>query len=268
MTESAPSGKLENMISLPKNAIEQLIQIEAGVHYFDPPLPDNAPFIVFQRASSVILSAPHGALTFRNNHTETWHEEDEYTAGMALLLSEICNTSVIATTWRTEDSDPNEHSEECSAYKQELRRLAQTTQARWMIDLHGAGEDSSRLFKKQKVELGTGSQNEYLPADVSRTLITILNKHLGKDVSYRNGMPGFRAEGVNRIASFAYRELKLHSVQIEMKPSVRVPARRIGSSAYQKKTVYGGPYSAPAKNVLGMTQALVEFIEFLHSYEG
>ncbi len=84
-----------------------------------------------------------------------------------------------------------------------------------MIDLHGAGEDNPRLFKKQKVELGTGSQNEYLPADVSRTQITILNKHLGKDVTYRNGMPSFRAEGVNRIASFAFRELKLHSVQID-----------------------------------------------------
>ena len=144
-----------------------------------------------------------------------------------------------------------------------MRRLATETNARWVIDLHGSGEDNPRLFEKQKVELGTGSHDEYLPSDVSRTLITILNKYLGKDVAYRNGMPGFRAEGSNRIASFAYRELKLHSVQIEMKPSVRVPLRRTDSSAYQKKTMYGGPYSAPTKNVLGMMLALMEFIEYL-----
>ncbi len=76
-------------------------------------------------------------------------------------------------------------------------------------------------------------------------------------------MPGFRAEGANRIVSFAYRELKLHSLQIELKPSVRVPLRRTDSSAFQKKTMYGGPYSALSKNVLGMMQTLVEFIDYL-----
>jgi len=254
------------MTSLPENTIEQLIQIEAGIHYFASPPPGYLPFITVRRESPVILSAPHGAMTFRSNHIEMWHEEDEYTAGMALLLSQLCGTSVIATTWRTEDSDPNEHNEERSAYKRELRSLAAETNARWVIDLHGAGEDNPRLFEKQKVELGTGGRDEYLPADVSRTLITILNKYLGKDVAYRNGMPGFRAEGANRIASFAYRELKVHSVRIEMKPSVRVPLRRTESSAYQKRTKYGGPYSASTRNVLAMMQALGGFIEFLKTY--
>lgn len=221
------------------------------------------PFTAIQRESPIILSAPHGATTFRNNHNEIWHEEDEYTAGLALLLSELCNVSVIATTWRTEDSDPKEHNEERSAYKRELRRLAAETNACWVIDLHGAGEDNPCLFGKQKVELGTGGQAEYLPADVSRTLITILNKHLGKDVAYRNGMSGFRAEGSN----LAYRELKLHSVQIEMKPSVRVALRRAGSSTYQKKTKYGGAYSAPTKNVLVMMQTLAEIIDHLKAYQ-
>jgi hypothetical protein len=254
------------MISLPENAIEQLIQIEADIHYTEPPPAGASPFIYIQRESPVILSAPHGAMTFRNNHTETWHDEDEYTAGMALLISEICGASVIATVWRTEDSDPNEHSEEQSAYKQELRRLAAGSNARWVIDLHGAGEDSPRLFEKQKVELGTGGRDEYLPAEVYRALIALLNKHLGKDVAYRNGMPGFRAEGVHRIASFAHQALGLHSVQIEMKPSVRVPLRRTKSSAYQRKRyMLDGPYSAPPQNVIGMMRSLVEFIGYLGS---
>lgn len=250
------------MTTLPENIIEKLIQIEEGIHYFESPKPGQMPFVVIEREAPVILSAPHGAMTFRNNHTETWHDEDEYTAGMALLLSEICNTSVIATTWRTEDSDPNEHDEDRSVYKQELRRLAQAVNARWVIDLHGVGEDNPRLFEKQRVELGTGSRDEYLPVEVHKVLVAILNKNLGKDAAYRNGRPGFRAEGNNRIARFSCQTLGLHSVQIEMKPSVRVPLRRENSSAYQK----GGPYSALPQNVVGMMRSLVEFIGFLNTF--
>ncbi len=131
-----------------------------------------------------------------------------------------------------------------------------------MIDLHGAGEDSPRLFEKQKVELGTGSRDEYLPVEVHKTLVAILNKHLGKGVAYRNGKPGFRAEGSNRIAAFSSQALGLHSVQIEMKPSLRVPLRRENSSAYQQS----GPYSAPPQNVVEMMRSLVEFIGFLNTF--
>lgn len=250
------------MTTLPENIIETLIQIEAGIHYFEPPMPGQMPFVAIERKSPVILSAPHGAMTFRNNHRETWHEEDEYTAGMALLLSEICNTSVIATTWWTEDSDPNEHDEDRSLYKRELHRLAQAAGARWVIDLHGAGEDNPRMFEKQKVELGTGSRDEYLPVEVHKVLVATLNRNLGKDVAYRNGRPGFRAEGSNRIAAFSSLALGLHSVQVEMKPSVRVPLRREISSAFRK----GGPYSAPPQNVVGMLRSLAEFIGFLNAH--
>jgi len=250
------------MTILPENIIEKLIQIEAGIHYFESPKPGQMPFFVIERESPVIISAPHGAMTFRNNHMETWHEEDEYTAGMAILLSEISNTSVIATTWKTEDSDPNEHDEDRSVYKQELRRLAQSANARCVIDLHGVGEDNPRLFEKQRVELGTGSRDEYMPVEVHKALVAFLNKNLGKNAAYRNGRLGFRAEGNNRIARFSYQTLGLHSVQIEMKPSVRVPLRRENSSAYQK----GGPYSALPQNVTGMLRSLVEFIGFLNTF--
>src|SRR6266536_2014367 len=102
------------MIILAEHTIERLIQIEAGIHYTELPPPERTPFVVVRRDSPIILSAPHGAITYRNNGKEIWHEEDEYTVGMALLLSELCKTSVIATIWRTEDSDPNEHGEKLS----------------------------------------------------------------------------------------------------------------------------------------------------------
>ncbi len=256
------------MSTLPENTIEQLIQIETGIHYSELPPPEREPFVVVRRKSSIILSAPHGAITFRFNDDEIWHEEDEYTAGMALLLSELCETSVIATIWRTKDSDPNEHEEKRSAYKQELRHLAETTNARWLIDLHGASENSTNLASEQKIDLGIGKDNEYLPKTAYTSLISILDNQLDKGVTDRNGKNGFSAQNKNRIAAFSYQTLHLHSVQIEMKPSVRVPLRRIDSSTYQKSSSeYGGPYSAPSKNVLGMMQSLVEFIEYLKTYK-
>src|SRR5574340_22652 len=133
------------MTSLPENAIVQLIKYEEAIHYTELPPPGDAPFVVIKRESSLVLSAPHGAITFRTNAQEIWHEEDEYTAGMALFLSELCGTSVIATAWRTKDSDPNAHDEGRSAYKRELRHLVETTNARWFIDLHGAAENSEML---------------------------------------------------------------------------------------------------------------------------
>jgi hypothetical protein len=103
---------------------------------------------------------------------------------------------------------------------------------------------------------------------VGSHLLSILERHLGKGVAERNGKVGFKAEGKNRIAAFAHQTLGLNSVQIEMKPSVRVPLRRIDSSMYQKNSSkYGGPYSALPQNVLGMMQSLVEFIEYVKAYK-
>lgn len=256
------------MMILADYYIERLIEIEAGIHYTELPPPGRMPFVVIKRESPIILSAPHGAITYRNNGNEIWHEEDEYTAGMALLLSELCGTSVIATTWRTEDSDPNEHGEELSAYKQEIHRMVESTHVRWFVDLHGASEGSERLFKEQKVDLGAGSKNKYLPSKVYESLLEIMEKHLGEGATDRRGNPGFDAQGSNRMAAFAHQALGLYSAQIEMKPSVRVPLRRIDSSMYKNyQKEFSGPYSAPRQNVLAMMQSLVEFIEYLKIYK-
>jgi hypothetical protein len=252
------------MIVLADHMVERLIQVEAGIHYGELPPPDHRPFVAIDRKSSIILSAPHGAITYRGNNDETWHEEDEYTAGMAPLLSDLCGTSLITTIWRTENSDPNEHTEQQSAYKQELRRLAKSSGARWFIDLHGAAEASNRLSEAQQIDLGTGKNRDYLPTEVFEQLIKTLEKNLRKGIADRQGKTGIPAQDSNRLAAFAYRELELRSVQIEMKPSVRVPQRRIESSMYGKDpSKNGGPYAAPRQNVLRMMQSLVDFIEYL-----
>jgi hypothetical protein len=244
--------------------IQYLIEIESHVHYGELPPPGMSPFVSVSHDSPVILSAPHGARTFRNNNLEIWHEEDEYTAGIAILLAQLCQTSVIATIWRTEESDPNEYGEDRSTYKRELRRLVDATHAGWIIDLHGASADSANLADEQGIDLGVGKDNDYLPTDAYKTFRAFLEKNIGKGIAERNGKPGFKAQDPNRIAAFGCKTLGLNSVQVEMKPNVRVPMRRIDSSMYQKSSSrYGGFYSAPQDKIIGMLESLVEFIEYI-----
>jgi hypothetical protein len=118
---------------------------------------------------------------------------------------------------------------------------------------NGAGEDYPGLAVAQKVDLGIGRQVEYLPEPVYAEFIRILERNLGPGVAERVGRAGFPAQFKHRIAAFAHLELGLHAVQIEMKPCVRIPARRAAVSPSPKK-------------VQAMLQALVEFIEYVKAY--
>lgn len=251
---------------LSRNVIEKLIQVEAGVHYAELPPPDRAPFICIRRQSPVIISAPHGAITYRNNQNEVWHEEDEYTAAMALLLSELCGTSVIATIYRTDDSDPNYHDEARSLYKQAVRKIVSSQNVRWVIDLHGASQCTEKMASNHLVDLGTRRELKSLPSEQLNQLQKILEARLGKDTVHHNGFPA--KENGRSITAFCHGDLKLHAVQIEMKPAVRVARRRVDATMYGKPlSEGGGPYAAPACQVLGMMQSLVDFIEHLKSTE-
>lgn len=252
------------MLTLNKDIIQRLIQIEASVHYSELPPTETDPFVIVDRGSPVVLSAPHGAITFRNNSQEIWHEEDEYTASMALLLCELCQTSAIATVWRTDTSDPNASPRNDSAYKTKLKALLDQGEARWLIDLHGAASQSRYLGENQWVDLGLGAKNQYLDADLADFLNSRVKHYLGVNATDRQGRPGFPAAEETRIAYFAFYECGIGSIQIEMKPNVRIPLRRVDASAYSKPiTSGGGPYSAPDEQILGMMQALVDFIEYL-----
>ena len=97
--------------------ISRLINLESKVNYDKSPLEGKDPFIVIENDSKVLISAPHGARTFRNNTEQIWHEEDEYTAGMALLLGELCSVPVIATSCRNDVYDPNYMANDNISYK-------------------------------------------------------------------------------------------------------------------------------------------------------
>lgn len=254
------------MVAVNHDQVNQLIAIESHVHYGEPPPPGMLPFVVISRESPVLLSAPHGARTFRNTPDEEWHEEDEYTAAMALLLSELCGTSVIATIYRTDDADPNYHGEARSVYKQAVRKIFSTHNFRWVIDLHGASQDTNRMGLNHLVDLGTRRELQSLPGEQLSQLQEILEARLGKDTVHHNGFPA--KENGRSITAFCHGDLKLHAIQIEMKPAVRVARRRVDATMYGKPlSGGGGPYAAPANQVLGMMQSLTDFIEYLKSVE-
>ena len=237
--------------------LTQLIAIESGVHYTELPPPERDPFVVIPRPSSVLLSAPHGALTYRNNEHELWHDEDEYTAGIALLLSELCQTSVIATVWRNEKEDPNYHGETRSKYKQALKQLVRSQGIQWVIDLHGAGTTTTQMEKIRWVDLGTRKQKPSLSPAHRHKLMHLLEARLGTGRVSHNGFPA-EFEG-RTITAYSHGILGLSAVQVEMKPCVRVPFRRTDAALFAEN----GPFSAKPDHVIGMLQALADFITYL-----
>jgi hypothetical protein len=254
------------MVVINPDHINQLIAIESHVHYGKPPPPGMLPFVAISRKSPILLSAPHGARTYRNTPDEEWHEEDEYTAAMALLLSELCGTSVIATIWLTDNSDPNYHGEARSAYKQAVRKIVSTENIRWVIDLHGASQGTDRMEPNHLVDLGTRRELKSFPDAQLTQLHEFLESRLGEAIVSHNGFPA--KENGRSITAFCHGELKLHAIQIEMKPAVRVARRRVDATMYGKPlSDGGGPYTAPASQVLGMMQSLVDFIEHMKSTE-
>ena len=211
--------------------------------------------MVVRRPSAVLISAPHGAITHRNNDRQEWHDEDDYTAGMALLLSELCGTSVIATIWRTDGSDPNYHKVHRSPYKKALRRLVHEMGIRWVIDLHGAADAS--LPPRQLVDLGTRREKHSLPQDQLEMLRAGIEDKLGEGTVSGDIFPAY-VDG-RTITAYCHGMLGISAVQIEMKSAVRVPLRRTDATAYAEN----GPFSARPEDVTGFMQALADFLRFL-----
>jgi len=236
--------------------IEKLTALEATVNYDQSPPFGTDSFVFVSRPSPVLISAPHGARAFRKTHEGDWHEEDEYTAGIALLLAEECSASVIANVWRCDEGDPNFDSTECR-YKQQLRRAVSENHVRWVIDLHGAAMDSKPMGTSL-VAVGTRGEDASLPPSHRDKLVGFVESALGVGTVSTTAWP---ASGAGTITTFCQKQLRIHAVQIEMKPCVRVAKRRKHATAFSKS----GPYAAEIKNLLAMLGALKAFIEHLKS---
>ncbi len=255
--------------------IDRLIDLESGINYDTPPPEGKDPFIVIENDAPILISAPHGARTFRNNREQIWHEEDEYTAGMALLLGKLCMVPVIATNCRNDRYDPNYTPDLSVAYKQTLGRLIQQYNVRFVIDLHGAALYSEKLDPKQTIDLGLrqGGKDsepsmEMAHAEKLENLLSDTGTQCDAScfVVGRNKFPG---AGKGTIITYAVSQKNpatgknIQAIQIEMKPQVRI-ANRFPTATLYKSC---GPYQAQAENVMHMLQSLADFIDYLKIVE-
>ena len=248
------------MVKITERHIQRLIQIESQVHYSTPPDPPKLPFVIIERNSPVLISAPHGAICLRNDQNELWHEEDEYTAGMAILLGELCSTSVIASTWKTIDSDPNYHFEKRSFYKQEIRRLIEYKNIKWVFDLHGASSNSPTLDNDVIIDFGTRKKHKSFNPETLKILKEkIANRLGGKNIISENKFPAYATKNQMSVTAFCHEELNIDAIQIEMKPLIRIPVRRIDSSAY----LNGEHFVGQEQKVINLIQSIAEVIEYL-----
>jgi len=233
----------KSMIEITPAHIDKLIEIESSIQYDKPPPDGEKPFVVKNRESPILISAPHGAKTYRNSKKEIWHEEDEFTAGIAQLLGELCDVSVIATASKNEAYDPNFSSDSNIAYKEEITSLIKDAGVKFVIDLHGAALNSSYLKPYQTIDLGFRSEDA--------TERSIANKHVKRLATFLQntgencnpacfvvGRNGLAASGDGTITSFVFNkygpktDFKVQALQIEMKPQARI-ARR-----FQTATLY------------------------------
>ena len=234
----------------------QLIALEHYICY-DEPTPAGVPhpFVVVRRPSHILVSAPHAARCWRSNGRQAWHMEEEYTAALALLLGDLCQVSVIAGRWRDDQSDPNWHYESESPYKQTVRHLVEQQGIRWLIDLHGMRE--TRLTRRQRVDLGSRHDLKSLPLDQLTTLSQLIEERLGPGSVSHNRFPA-RVPG-RSLTAFVHGELKIHSVQVEMKQSVLIARRRLQAPRFFSE----GHYAAEPWRVTGIIDALATYIRQL-----
>lgn len=258
------------MIEITQGHINQLIEIESQVRYDTPPPSGEKPFIVVPKNSPVLLSAPHGAQTYRDSKKEKWHEEDEYTGGLAQLLGEICEVSVIATVYRNDEYDPNYVRNDNVAYKQEIRSLIENSGVKYVIDLHGAALKSTYLEPNQTIDIGfrcDAKHERSMAGRHIRYLEQCLKATEGKCdpscfVVERNKLP---ARGRGTITSFVFcvfgldSEHDVQAVQIEMKPQIRI-VRRFSTASLYKSC---GPYEADSSCIMHLLQSLADFINHL-----
>ena len=255
--------------------INRLINLESGINYDTPPLEGKEPFMVIENNAPVLISAPHGARTFRNNKEQVWHEEDEYTAGMALLLGELCSVPVVASIFRNDAYDPNYTSNENVSYKQALGRLIQKYRVRFVIDLHGAALYSEKLDPKQTIDLGLRQSEKDSEPSMEMTHVEKLESLLSDTgtqcdascfVVGRNKFPG---AGNGTVITYAVDQKNpatgknVQAIQIEMKPQVRI-ANRFPTATLYKSC---GPYQAQIENMSHMLQSLIVFINYLKETE-
>ncbi|MCL4295126.1 MAG: hypothetical protein KJ077_05340 [Anaerolineae bacterium] len=194
------------------------------VRYSDDPLPGQPSFRYRAGTRPVLISAPHGARHWREDH---WKMQDGFTAALAHVLAEHTGAYALYTVRRIRP-DPN-YDDDCD-YKRTLAQLLRDHPIRLVLDLHGARFD--RAFG---VALGTieGHSCPNFEAGIIQAFVAQGFKLDAPDFLDRLAlnMPDYRG-GVRQrtVTRFVWEQCRVNAVQIELNAHLRVVSNHAPTS--------------------------------------
>lgn len=200
--------------------LERLVELEGDVRYREPPGDDASQFGFVSGTTPVLLSAPHGAVHERRG---TVKEEEEFTAGLACLVSEMMDAHALYLRRRS-SGDPNWYRND--PYKRRLQEIVEGHRIRFVIDIHGSSP--TRPFG---IALGT-RQRASCPKQRDEILHTLAACGFRVDAAFPDRLDvdeaftGRGVDGQETITGFVSSRLELPAAQFELHPLLRVVERR------------------------------------------
>lgn len=213
--------------------LKRLIEHEEDVRYRTPAMNGDAEFKHASGRVPVLLSAPHGAAHTRNGHLK---EEDEFTAAMVLLVSELTGAHALYARRRS-DTDPNYYRD--VPYKQYLAEIVRQHHIRFVIDVHGASE-------RHGIGVALGTMGGQSCPNHYEMILKVLKElgfhteagHLQRlDVDHL--FKGAGSEKQETITRYAWQSLGVPAAQFELNPHLRV-VQTMPFASYSKP-FYGHP---------------------------
>jgi hypothetical protein len=222
---------------------------ETQVRYRADPAPGQPPFRYLPGTRPVLVSAPHGAVHWRQGE---WKSEDEYTAALAYLLAEQTGAHVLYTVRRIRP-DPNY--DDASEYKKTIARLLRENDIEMVLDLHGA-----RRGRDFGIELGTMSGRTC--PDFEATII----RHLEWQGFVRDHRRSLDRLWVNRlfkggarqrtVTRFVWEQCGVNAAQLEINAHLRVVRRKPDATLYADEP----DFAADPVRLRRTIQALVRIV--------
>ena len=172
---------------------------------------EGEPYFGYIKGSiPILISAPHGAKHYRKSEGR-WLGEDAYTSSLAIVLGRLTGAHVLYLRNKTTE-DPNDDPD--SRYKQFLKKVAEETPIKFVLDLHGM-----KGKRPSKVDIGIMSNEPVLCS--CPTYREIVEKTF-KDFEPKVFNQCFFARGESTITSFAKNRLGIEAAQVEINARYRI----------------------------------------------
>jgi hypothetical protein len=213
--------------------IKRLIALEADISYQEPAGPGEPEFRYEAGTVPVLISAPHGAVHWREGGKKS---EDEFTAGLARLAGALSGAHVLYARRRSH-TDPNWDTG--VPFKMQMAEIVSQSGIHFVLDLHGAA--NRRPFG---IALGT-MRGQSCPRQRSAIIRAFSSAGFQSSAEGRSRLDldlFFTAsgkDGQETITRYVWSTLGVPAAQVEIHKCLRVAAPRADASS--PPTCLAGP---------------------------